>query len=181
MKSIHGTFAAALLLLAGIFSGGCDLQGEFVGPSCMDLCQDGDTICSSAGELLHCTGPNPQGCYYWGPPEPCPPSQVCAAGDCECVDPCHSGDGICFHEVGMITCFGPDIVGCYDWGEMQPCLPGQICRVEQGECVEATPPAECTGTNDCDYEGQRKCPAGYPTKYRNCYVDEFGCLKWDCT
>jgi hypothetical protein len=143
-------------------------------------CELGETTCGPAGELLSCQ-PDALGQVAWAATE-CAPHQTCLEGSCDCENLCESGGTRCEGTAAIAACEGPDGNGCMGWGTAAACPTGEVCKSEVGpakvaSCATATP--ACTGTSECDFEGQTLCQN--ETKYRECHLKEDGCLHLDCS
>ena len=83
--------------------------------ACADPCTAGTAACNQGTGLMRCQGPDTNGCFFWGPPEPCEQGQECKAELVACVptrpascaarDECaYEGQKVCMTDIKYRQC-----------------------------------------------------------------------------
>ncbi|MGC4123073.1 MAG: MYXO-CTERM sorting domain-containing protein [Myxococcales bacterium] len=133
---------------------------------CKDVCTNGASQCTAAGQVQRCQLDAQGECTNWSLAS-CPPKSTCNNGSCVvCTDECTAGAKSCSGDKALTCTKGAD--GCTRWTESDDCTWGEQCT--NGACVS------CGET--CSY-GDKRCSGA---DVQECELDLVtGCTGWTTT
>jgi alpha-tubulin suppressor-like RCC1 family protein len=115
-------------------------------PTCLDECTEGEISCRDAG-VVRCGDRDVDGCFEWGPIEPCNDPgatelRTCEDGACVPIFPCEDRctASVCAEET-FRTCGNYDFDACAELSVGLTCVPSDPCR--EGRC---SPETGCSST-----------------------------------